>query len=148
MPLLMPLPPPHGEPADCRSAPPEHRRAVLYVEDSEVNSLLMSALFQRRADLQLVLARSGRQALRLARSLRPSLLLLDFHLPDCEGNQLLAHLRRIPACREAPAVLVSGDGRLELPDGGFAERWSKPLDFAHAMHRVDVLLATPPLQQA
>jgi DNA-binding NarL/FixJ family response regulator len=57
-------------------------------------------------------------ALRLARRLRPDVVLLDVELPDGDGFQLAARLARLP---RAPAVvLVSGRSRADY--GGLVER--------------------------
>lgn len=120
------------------------QRSVLYVEDHPVNAMLMSAMFERRPALRLVVAVTGQQALSLAPGLEPVLLLLDLRLPDCHGSQLLPMLRRLPGCETAPAVAVTADGDFDLSGTGFSELWAKPLNLMELLHRVDALVGDTP----
>lgn len=121
------------------------RRTVLYVEDHPVNAMLMSAMFDRRPELRLVVAVTGQQALAMARGLNPVLLLLDLRLPDCHGSQLLPLLRQLPGCETAPAVAVTAEGDFDIHGTGFIELWPKPMDLAGVLRRVDALVGTPPV---
>jgi CheY-like chemotaxis protein len=121
---------------------PSFRRPVLYVEDQPINVLLMSALFEQRPELELVVAASVHDALQFAVGLNPALLLLDIRLPDGDGRDLLPKLRRIAGCEFAPAVAVTAEPDFRLPDSGFAELWRKPLDLLRVLSRIDALAAS------
>jgi len=123
------------------------RRRVLYVEDHPTNALLMSAILERRPQLELVIATSGREALRIAEGLEPVLLLLDLGLPDCHGSQLLGWVRDLPGCHTPPAVAVTADVTFEPADSGFCEVWTKPLDVEKVLARLDSLTAAAPQPQ-
>lgn len=120
------------------------RRPVLYVEDNPVNAMLMSALFERRPDLELVVAPTGQQAVCVASGLGPALLLLDLRLPDCHGSQLLPVLRLLPGCENAPAVAVTADSDFGIDGTGFCELWAKPLQIDRVLDRVQALLGAAP----
>lgn len=128
-------------------APP--RRTVLYVEDHPVNAMLMSAVFERCPQLELVIAPNGAEALRLAAQLQPTLLLLDLGLPDCHGSELLGRLRALPGCATAPAIAVTADAMFDIAGTSFLELWSKPLNLVHVLRRLGELTSTPaaPLHQ-
>ena len=126
---------------------PPHIPQVLYVEDHPVNSILMSAVFERIPGCRLLLADSGSDALAKARALCPALLLLDFRLPDMTGAELLLRLRRLPGCEFTPAVAVTAEHGLDPVAAGFDELWPKPLDLAHVVERVEVLVALQALPQ-
>lgn len=115
------------------------RRPVLYVEDHPVNVLLMSAIFERRPGLQLVTATTGEQALCIATGMNPVLLLLDLRLPDCHGRHLLALLRQVAGCQQAPAVAVTADTDFELAGSGFDAMWLKPLRLEQVLAELDQL---------
>lgn len=117
------------------------RRTVLYVEDHPINALLMAAIFERRPELELVIATTGAEALRLAAQLQPVLLLLDLGLPDCHGAQLLGRLRTLPGCSAPPAVAVTADSEFEIAGSGFCELWPKPVHIDHILQRLDSLTA-------
>lgn len=115
------------------------RRPVLYVEDHPVNALLMAAIFERRPQLDLVIASSGQEALGMAVGLQPALLLLDLGLPDCHGSQLLGQLRALRGCETVPAVAVTAHADFDIQGTGFCELWPKPLHLAHVLTRLDAL---------
>ncbi|HEY1131276.1 MAG TPA: response regulator [Roseateles sp.] len=120
------------------------RRTVLYVEDHPVNALLMAAILERRPELDLHIAATGDEALRLAASLQPVLLLLDLGLPDCHGSRLLGLLRALPGCETVPAVAVTADAYFAIEDWGFLELWPKPLQVDDVLARLDALVGTAP----
>jgi CheY-like chemotaxis protein len=128
------------ERASTTAAADDRRAVVLYVEDHPVNALLMEALFERRPSLRLVVATSGEAALAVAPGLDPQLLLLDLHLPDGHGANLLPRLRAVPGCADAPAVAVTADVGYDITGTGFAELWPKPLNLDLVLERLDRLV--------
>jgi PAS domain S-box-containing protein len=129
-------------PAATVAAPPAaaRRHRVLYVEDNPVNALLMRAMLARLPDIQLECADDPLQAIELARTLRPQLLLLDVELPGIDGLELLRRLRADDSMRAIPAIAVSAgampaDVRRAL-DCGFAAYLTKPLELAELLQAV------------
>ncbi len=132
------LPRPTPAPSAPPSGAPRHR--VLYVEDNPVNALLMRAMLARLPDIQLECAEDPLQAVQLARTLRPQLLLLDVELPGIDGLELLQRLRTDESMRAIPAIAVSagampGDIRKAL-DAGFAAYLTKPLELGELLQAV------------
>lgn len=115
-------------------------KTVVYVEDHEINILLMQALLRQRPNVYLVVATSGAQACELTAGLEPALLLLDIRLPDCTGTELLRRLRQHPGCRSAPAVAVTAEHDFSLHGTGFIDLWTKPLRFERVLARLDALI--------
>jgi PAS domain S-box-containing protein len=120
--------------------PAARRRPVLYVEDNPVNALLMRAMLARLPDIQLECADDPLQAIELARTLRPQLLMLDVELPGIDGLELLRRLRADDSMRAIPAIAVSAgampaDVRRAL-DCGFAAYLTKPLELAELLQAV------------
>jgi len=141
-------PPRHVLPATATAAaaatapPPQPGRKarVLYVEDNPANLKLVEQIVSRHPDIELLMAPSGSLGLDLARSHRPDLLLLDIHLPDIDGFQVLARLRADTLTRDMPVVAVTAQA---MPDdvkrvmaAGFDGYMAKPLD----LPRFDALL--------
>jgi CheY-like chemotaxis protein len=83
--------------------------AVLYIDDSEDNLVLMERLLRRRADVQLRVARTVREGVESAVGDPPDLILLDNRLPDGSGLQVLQRLAASPATAAVPVVVLSGD---------------------------------------
>ncbi len=83
--------------------------SVLYIEDNPSNVRLVEKIFSLSSDLGLNVARQGVSGVELARELRPDLILLDLHLPDMPGEQVLAAVRGDPEIADTPVVIVSAD---------------------------------------
>lgn len=109
---------------------------VLYVEDDPVNVAVMTALFDLLPNIDLSVAVNAEDGYKKAVQDPPDLLLLDLHLPDCHGKQLLARLREFPELADVPAVAVTADHHPDLSDSTFTELWPKPLDVPHVLNRL------------
>lgn len=122
---------------------------VLYVEDDTVNGLLMSEFFAlSMPDLHFTLKTTLADGLAAARQLQPQLLMLDMHLPDGTGLDLLKQLRADPRTAGLQVVAVSADA---LPEHakhalaqGFDGYWTKPVDLGLLRRRLAVMLAGAP----
>lgn len=114
---------------------------LLYIEDNPVNTLVVQELVTRRPRLMLRCAEDGRQGLQEARDWRPALILLDMQLPDLDGFQVLQALRQDPLTAATPCVALSAnampDAMRRARDAGFAEYWTKPIDFAAFLGGLD-----------
>jgi len=121
------------------------RRTILYIEDNAANVRLVEVLLEQRPGVRLLTARNGRTGLDVARASRPSLILLDFNLPDMEGADLLRALRAAPELAATPVVVVSAEGDPDLPArlraAGADDYLEKPLDFPRFFELVDRVLA-------
>ena len=131
--------------AHAPASPPPRTQRVLYVEDNEVNVSLMRAMLQRRPGIQLEIADCASAALEKAGSAPPDLILLDMHLPDADGLELLRRLRRIDACVDVPVIAVTADASSDRETGAMAEGalayLRKPLRLAQTLEAVDEALS-------
>jgi signal transduction histidine kinase/ActR/RegA family two-component response regulator len=130
-------------PADA-PAPDSPRRTVLYIEDNLANVDLIEHVLAVRGDVHVVAAMQGRLGLDLARRDRPALVLLDLHLPDVDGDEVLRALRADPETAALPVVVLSADAtekQIEhlLADGATAYI-TKPIDVAEFLRVVNELL--------
>lgn len=111
---------------------------VLYVEDNEVNVILMQAMAGKRPQVQLLVARSGAEAVAAARQTRPLLVLMDMNLGDCHGTELIGRMRTERPDAGTMYVAVSAEASSEQINlalrHGFDRYLTKPL-------RLDALLA-------
>jgi PAS domain S-box-containing protein len=133
-------PPP--APADT-TAPRELR--VLCIEDNAVNLALVVELLALRPGVRLRTATDGTSGLALARAEPPDVVLLDIHLPDVDGREVLRTLRADPALAGCTVIGLSANampedirGALEL---GFDDYWTKPIDFKRFLGGIDELAA-------
>ncbi len=84
-------------------------KTVLYVEDLVENVRLVEQILKHRPSVTLIPAMLAGVALDLARQHHPDLVLLDLHLPDMPGEQVLSRLHGDPATRSIPVVVLSAD---------------------------------------
>ena len=131
--------PPERAPAPAGSAA---RLRCLVVDDNE-DAAQMLSMFLEAAGHYVVVAHSAAEALVMAHALAPHLCLLDIGLPDFDGNELVARLRKAPESARATMVAVSGYGRQDdkalALEAGFDEYFVKPFDTAELLALVNRL---------
>ena len=131
----------HGSPA---AAPRPTARTVLYADDNALNVDLVLSILKTRPHLQVLVARSGREALELARREEPELLLLDMHLGDMTGSQVLRQLALDARLSKLPCIAVSADAMPAAIESatraGFSAYMTKPLDVRQFLRAVDTAL--------
>lgn len=137
---------PERAPSSGRTPAPERRPAtILYIEDNLANLSLVETILDDRPEIQLIPALQGRLGLELARQHAPDLVLLDLHLPDIPGAEVLRQLRADQATRDTPVVVVSADATPRqismLRQAGAEEYLTKPLDVERFREVVEGLLA-------
>jgi CheY-like chemotaxis protein len=82
---------------------------VLYIEDNQVNTLLVERILRARPGVTFGSAPDGHTGLDRVDQMRPDLVLLDLELPDISGEQVLAALRARPATRDIPVIVITAD---------------------------------------
>jgi PAS domain S-box-containing protein len=134
-----------GSAAAGASAAPERRptATILYIEDNLANFSLIETILASRPEIDLIPALQGQLGLDLAWEHAPDLILLDLHLPDMPGDEVLRRLRRDERTRDTPVIVISADAtasRIErLRGAGVRDYITKPLDvdgFLEAVGRV------------
>jgi CheY-like chemotaxis protein/anti-sigma regulatory factor (Ser/Thr protein kinase) len=105
---------------------------VLHIEDNPSNLRLVERILSDHDDLAVIGAMQGRLGISLARDHHPAAILLDLHLPDLRGEEVLRLLREDPATAGIPIIILSADattGQFErlLAEGADAYL-TKPLD--------------------
>ena len=120
-------------------------RTVLYADDNALNVEVVVAILRTRPDLRAVVARNGREAIAVAGRERPDLLLLDMHLGDMTGLEVMQTLSRDQALAHVPCVALSADAMpaaLERAErAGFKAYLTKPLNVKLFLQCIDKVLA-------
>ena len=118
---------------------------VLYIEDNEVNIVLMEAMLSRMPGLTLTTEMQPEAGLARAQSEPPDLILMDIQLPVMSGFQVLQHLRASATTRDIPVIAVSANAMPGDIEGGlaagFADYITKPVDLAALLTAVRKALA-------
>lgn len=89
--------------------PPPLQGTVLYIEDDPVNFEIVAAVLSVHPDVRLIHAMTGHDGVRLARSEHPHALLLDMHLPDISGVEVVRLLSEDIADRRFRVILLTAD---------------------------------------
>ncbi len=84
-----------------------HRPTILVTDDDPV--VLATATAMLEQDFEVVQAAGAVETLEVVQRVRPDALLLDVQLPDGDGREVLAQLRRRPATAELPVLLMTAD---------------------------------------
>jgi PAS domain S-box-containing protein len=148
---------PIGEIAE--SQPGREARTVLYIEDNPSNLRLVERILARRPEVKLISAIQGDIGIDLAQRHLPDLVLLDLHLPDMPGKEILRQLRADPLTAQLQIVIISADATSEqielLRDAGANGYLIKPINVREflalidatvprmASHRLDTVLKLP-----
>jgi PAS domain S-box-containing protein len=122
----------------------EESRRILYIEDNFSNVTLVDQMLAERPAFELMTAMQGRVGLELARQHTPDLILLDLHLPDMPGWQVLAQLKADHLTRQIPVVVISADATApqikRLLSSGASAYLTKPIDISEFFRVVDEAL--------
>jgi hypothetical protein len=131
-------------PARAPVPPADGRRLdVLYVEDNPVNVLVLKELVALRPGVRFDSVADGRGGVAAALRDRPDLVLVDIHLPDIDGHEVLRQLRA--GGYGGTCIALSANAMPEdvarSRAAGFDDYWTKPIDFDHALAKIDQLAA-------
>lgn len=114
---------------------------VLYIEDNISNRRLMERVLARRPGVRLREAPQGQAGLDLARTDPPDLILLDLHLPDMHGEEVLRQLWEDARTRSIPVAVLSADATpaqtSRLVAAGATAYLTKPIDIGELLQLVD-----------
>ena len=123
----------------------QEEHVVLYIEDNISNFKLIQRVLSYRPGVGLLAAMQGHLGLELAKEHCPDLILLDLHLPDMHGSDVLRELRADPDTRDIPVVVVSADatpGQVQrLLAAGARDYLTKPLNVQQFLEVLDETLA-------
>jgi CheY-like chemotaxis protein len=116
-------------------------RTMLYIEDHAVSRRLVEQmLVMLRPHIELHVATNARDGVKAAIDERPALILLDNHLPDATGREVLRQLASSQATAAIPVIVISGDSAKtgdELLATGASEFLSKPFDIDQLIPMID-----------
>ncbi|MBK1613987.1 response regulator [Rubrivivax gelatinosus] len=117
---------------------------VLYVDDDRINTLLFEETCRCAGGIEVACAATGAEALELAAGFAADALVIDLHLPDTNGFELLPALRRALRAEALPAFLCTADEPALVAEqaaaAGFDGCWTKPVaveTMLAELHRAD-----------
>jgi two-component system, sensor histidine kinase and response regulator len=121
------------------------KHTLLYIEDNLSNLTLIEQILEERPEIELLTAMQGQVGLDLARQHSPDLILLDLHLPDLPGWEVLSQLKAGETTSDIPVVVISADATTpqikRLMKAGAASYLTKPLDVSEFFRVLDQIAA-------
>jgi signal transduction histidine kinase/ActR/RegA family two-component response regulator len=128
------------------------KRSVLCIEDNAASLELVERMFSTMTNIRMLSAETSQRGLALASAERPDLILLDINLPDMDGYEFLAQLKRMPATKDIPVLALTA---LAMPHdmqrglrAGFLRYITKPIDMNALLAAVQEALDKRPVRQA
>jgi len=116
---------------------------ILLVEDNEMNRDMLSRRLLKQG-FEMVIAVDGEQAVDLARSEAPDLILMDISLPGLDGWEATRLLKAMPETRSIPIIALTahamaGDREKSLA-AGCNDYDTKPIDFRRLVEKIEGFL--------
>ena len=118
--------------------PSDTRCKVLYIEDKIPNVELMRAIIEDLSNTRFIDAQTVAEGLKVARSLRPDIVITDIHLPDGNGFDVLRELRGDDRTAQIPVIALTADAMAanmhNMQLAGFDHILTKPLKIPELMN--------------
>ncbi|MSV28267.1 MAG: response regulator [Bryobacterales bacterium] len=120
------------------------RRTILIVEDSDAWTAALQIALEAIPGIQVVVATSAAEALRLLDTREFAALVTDLNMPRMDGFELIQNLRAGSRHERLPIVVISGDTDIETPRRltqlGVSAYFPKPFSPAIVRARLEQLL--------
>lgn len=135
------------DPEEHAADPKTMRGKVLYIEDQPVYQQLVEAMLAQSPGITLIKTGTGRDGVRLAQSELPDVILLDLHLPDISGLEVVRSLSELIAKRSFRVILLTADSFsidvVKAMSLGAHEYWIKPITLERLLSGLGRALARP-----
>ncbi len=136
------LSPQEGETSEV-GVPAEERKRILIAEDEDA----MRAFIVRQLEgYDVIEARDGAEAIRLAQKENPDLCILDFMMPEYDGVEVTTRLRDGAGTARIPIILVTAQAgesaRLDALEAGVNDFLTKPFSSVELLARTRNLLSS------
>jgi DNA-binding response OmpR family regulator len=124
----------------------------ILIVDDDVDSLKLIGLMLQRQGYSIVAAQNGEQALSLAESERPDLMLLDVMMPDMDGYEVCRRIRKNPQFAHVPIMMFTAktlvDDKVAGFEAGADDYLTKPTHPAELAARIKLVLERSKRQHA
>lgn len=117
---------------------------ILYIEDDLGNIQLLDHLIALFPEITLIPAMQGGLGLQIAQLHRPDLIILDAHLPDMKGDEVLRELKLHDDTKDIPVVILTADATRASHEAfvkaGAADFVTKPINVEDLMKLISSTL--------
>src|SRR2546425_11971807 len=112
------------------SGPMPERRTILVTDDSSANRDLLSGQLSNLG-FWTEAANNGEEAIRVARRLKPDLILMDVEMPVMNGHEACKRLKADPSTAEIPVLMMTGfdprPERAKMVEAGGSDLMAQPI---------------------
>ncbi len=116
---------------------------ILLVEDNEMNRDMLTRRLQRKG-YEVVIAVDGEEAVRMAQSQAPDLILMDIRLPVMDGREAMRRIKIMPETQSIPIIALTAHamaGDMEkFVEAGCDDYDTKPIDLPRLLEKMQALL--------
>ncbi len=121
---------------------------ILVADDHEDARAFLRVVLQEEG-YNVIEARNGAEAVILALTESPDLILTDLHMPGLDGIAAVKQIRNVEKLREVPILAMSGDGargmefflNIEEFGNGYIDYLTKPLNLDDMTDQINRLLS-------
>ena len=124
---------------------PTDVKTVFIVEDDEAIGDLLVQAIEQETSYHAVLASDGFQALKMLRTVKPDLILLDYSLPGMNGIELYDTIHTVKALKHLPVLIVSAE-TARIQKEAKARQLSqlkKPFEITNLLEAIEQLFSRP-----
>jgi pilus assembly protein CpaE len=117
----------------------------ILIVDDDVETLRLVGLMLQRQGYKILAANNGAQGISMARAETPDLIILDVMMPDMDGYQVTAELRKDPQLADTPILMFTAksqvDDKVAGYDAGVDDYLTKPVHPAELIAHLKALLS-------
>ncbi len=120
-------------------------KTVFIVEDDEAIGELLVEVIEQETSYQAVLASDGFQALKMLRTVKPDVLILDYGLPGMNGLEFYDTIHAAKALKHLPVLIVSAEtARIQKEvKARQLSQLQKPFGLANLLEAIERLFSQP-----
>ena len=119
---------------------------ILLVEDNEMNRDMLSRRLERKG-YAVAMALDGEQALTMAQSENPALILMDMSLPVLDGWEATRRLKAAPETQHIPIIALTAHAmsadEARAREAGCDDFDTKPIELPRLLEKIRLQLEKP-----
>ncbi|MEM7345583.1 MAG: EAL domain-containing protein [Chloroflexota bacterium] len=129
----------------------DREKRTILIADDEVANLRLLSLYLDNAGFNVLTAEDGLESVRLAKTDRPDLILLDIMMPDLNGIETCYQLKQDPETKDIPVIFMTAladtEDKVRGLEAGAVDYLIKPAQRAEILARVNTHLTIRDLQK-